>query len=123
MPPPTGEQAGVQLWDNKFIFSQILPHTLNMTFRSSLCRGCENCRREQCSFDAYVSISNSTLQTGTIDKTAVGISEGEIILEFSRVWTRSYKKFIEECTKFLRALMIDGFSLDFDEWISPKRLW
>ncbi len=118
MPPPTGEQAGVQLWDNKFIFSQILPHTLNMTFRSSLCRGCENCRREQCSFDAYVSISNSTLQTGTIDKTAVGISEGEIITRiFHEFGPEVTKKFIEDCTKLSsRFLMIDGFSLDFDDW-------
>jgi len=118
MPPSTREQAGIQLWDNKIIFSQILPDTLNMAFRSSLCRGCENCRREQCFFDAYVSISNGTLQTGTIDRNAVGISDGEIITRiFHEFGPEVTKKFIEDCTKLSsRFLMRGGFSLGFEDW-------
>ena len=103
--------------DNKSVFSQILPDTLNIAFRSSLCHGCEKCRREQCFFDSYVSISNGTLKTGTIDKTAVGIFEGEIITRiFHELGPEVTIKFVEDCTKLSsRFLMRNGFSSGLDE--------
>ncbi len=74
------------LYSGKQIFSQLLPSDLNLKVRSKFCKRCfsqagEECKKEDCEFDAYVSIENGELVTGTIDENSFGAMQPNSILQ------------------------------------------
>lgn len=117
MPTPGKTQEGVEYWSNKQVFSQILPEHFIMVFHANLCQNCNTCKKELCYHDAYVRIIDGQLESGTIDKKAIGAFEGQII---NRIIQEQGKqraiKFIDDLTKLsIRAIMLDGFSFGIDD--------
>ena len=117
MPPAGKTENGVDYWSNKQVFSQILPDALNMVFKASSCQNCDECKKEGCERDAYVRINNGNLESGTIDKKAIGAFEGQIVNRIIRLYgMKRAAEFIDQVTKLsIRGIMIDGFSFGIDD--------
>jgi len=113
LPPPLMKDAqGNALWSGKQLFSLILPETLNMAFKSSICVNCEPCLFEKCQYDAYVRIKDGVFDVGTIDEKAVGAFKGKIIDKLARDYgSDAVREFIDRATKLgIAAIMVRGFT-------------
>jgi len=117
MPPAGKTENGVEYWSNKQVFSQILPTALNMVFKASSCQNCDTCKKELCERDAYVRIIDGKLESGTIDKKAIGAFDGQIVNRIIRQYgMKRAAEFIDQVTKLsIRGIMIDGFSFGIDD--------
>jgi DNA-directed RNA polymerase subunit A' len=117
LPEPGMEKDGVPYWSNKQVFSTILPRELNMVFKASSCQNCETCRRELCERDAYVRIIDGELESGTIDKKAIGAFDGQIVHRVIRQYgMKRAAEFIDDITHLaIRSIMLDGFSFGIDD--------
>jgi DNA-directed RNA polymerase subunit A' len=116
--PAAGKtENGVEYWSNKQVFSQILPDALNMVFKASSCQNCDECKKKDCERDAYVRIIDGKLESGTIDKKAIGAFEGQIVNRIIRLYgMKRAAEFIDQVTKLsIRGIMIDGFSFGIDD--------
>ncbi len=116
--PESGLQKdGVAFWSNKQVFSTILPQELNMVFKASSCQNCETCKKEVCEQDAYVRIIDGTLESGTIDKKAIGAFDGQIVQRVIRQYgMKRAAGFIDDITHLaIRSIMLDGFSFGIDD--------
>jgi DNA-directed RNA polymerase subunit A' len=111
LPPPKYE-----LWTGKQIFSMILPD-ITIEFKAEICQGCDDCRNEECEYDAYVVIRDGELIKGTIDEKAVGAFKGIIIDEIMRKYgSVETRKFIDNMTQLaIRAIMHSGFSFGIND--------
>ena len=105
------------MWTNKQAFSVILPDGLNMVFKASSCANCDTCKRDTCERDAYVQIVDGELQSGTIDKKAIGAFDGQIVQRVIRQYgMKRAADFIDDMTKLsIRSIMLDGFSFGIDD--------
>ena len=117
LPAPGKIQEGIPYWSNKQIFSTVLPKELNMVFRASSCQNCETCRRQDCERDAYVRIIDGNLESGTIDKKAIGAFDGQIVNRIIRQYgMKRAAEFIDDITHLaIRAIMMNGFSFGIDD--------
>ncbi|HOW33299.1 MAG TPA: DNA-directed RNA polymerase subunit A', partial [Methanoregulaceae archaeon] len=117
LPEPGRQKDGVPFWSNKQVFSTILPQELNMVFKASSCQNCETCKREGCERDAYVRIIDGTLESGTIDKKAIGAFDGQIVQRVIRQYgMKRAAGFIDDITHLaIRSIMLDGFSFGIDD--------
>ena len=117
LPDPGKEEDGIQYWSNKQVFSEILPKEMNMVFRASSCQNCETCKRELCERDAYVRIIDGSLESGTIDKKAIGAFDGQIVNRIIRQYgMKRAAEFIDDITHLsIRAIMMYGFSFGIDD--------
>jgi len=117
MPPVGKTENGIEYWSNKQVFSQILPPLLNMVFKASSCQNCDTCKKALCERDAYVRIIEGKLESGTIDKKAIGAFDGQIVNRIIRQYgMRRAADFIDQVTKLsIRGIMIDGFSFGIDD--------
>lgn len=114
---PGKVENGIQYWSNKQVFSKILPDDLNMVFRASSCKGCDECLRTGCERDAYVHIRDGELISGVIDKKAVGAFDGAILHRIIRQYGYARTaRFIDDMTRLsIRAIMHDGFTFAIDD--------
>ncbi len=117
LPEAGMEKDNVPLWSNKQVFSTILPQELNMVFKASSCQNCETCKREVCERDAYVRIIDGKLESGTIDKKAIGAFDGQIVHRIIRQYgMKRAAEFIDDITHLaIRSIMLDGFSFGIDD--------
>jgi len=117
LPAPGKIEEGIPYWSNKQIFSTVLPKELNMVFRASSCQNCETCRRQDCERDAYVRIIDGNLESGTIDKKAIGAFDGQIVNRIIRQYgMKRAAEFIDDITHLaIRAIMMNGFSFGIDD--------
>ncbi len=109
------------LWTGKQIFSSILPE-ISIEFKAEICQGCEECKKEECEYDAYVVIKKGELLAGTIDEKAVGAFKGIIIDEITRKYgNEETRKFIDNVTHLaIRAIMHTGFSFGISDEDIPE---
>ncbi len=116
LPPPKVVKDGKEYWTGKQIFSLILPD-ITLEFKAEICRGCDECKKEECPYDAYVIIRRGELIKGTIDEKAVGAFKGVIIDEIVRKHgTERAKKFIDDMTHLaIRSIMFTGFTIGIDD--------
>jgi len=117
LPEPGMVKDGTPYWSNKQIFSVVLPRELNMVFRASSCQNCETCKRQECERDAYVRIIDGILESGTIDKKAIGAFDGQIVNRIIRQYgMKRAADFIDDSTHLaIRAIMLNGFSFGIDD--------
>jgi DNA-directed RNA polymerase subunit A' len=117
LPEPGLVQDGMSKWSNKQVFSMVLPPELNMVFKASSCQNCETCKRELCERDAYVRIIDGNLESGTIDKKAIGAFDGQIVHRIIRQYgMKRAAAFIDDITHLaIRSIMFDGFSFGIDD--------
>lgn len=121
LPEPKVVKDGKPYWTGKQIFSVILPD-ITLEFKAEICRGCEECKKEECEHDAYVIIKNGELIKGTIDEKAVGAFKGIIIDEIVRKYGNDVaKEFIDNLTHLaIRAIMLTGFTIGIDDEDLPE---
>jgi len=121
LPEPKYVKDGVEYWTGKQIFSMILPD-ITIEFKAEICQGCEECRKENCEYDAYVVIKNGELVSGTVDEKAVGAFKGIIIDEIMRKYgSEKTRKFIDDMTHLaIRAIMYTGFSFGISDEDIPE---
>lgn len=107
----------------KEIFSMILPKDLNVNFRSSMCLGCRECKKENCPYDAYVMIKDGQLKKGVIDDNALGEKKGRLIDVIERRYdSETARKFIDSVSRLaLEVISRKGFSISIsDEDVTDK---
>ncbi len=100
-------------WTGKEIFSLLLPDTLNLVYRAEICRNCEECKKENCEYDAYVVISNGQLKQGVVDEKGYGSFSGKILDAIVKQYGPSEaRKFLDHSTKLAiyGGVMIRGFT-------------
>ena len=114
---PGKVENDIKYWSNKQIFSKILPGDLNMVFRASSCKNCDECKQVDCERDAYVQIIDGELMYGVIDKKAVGAFDGAILHRIIRQYGfERAARFIDDMTRLsIRAIMHDGFTFAIDD--------
>ncbi|MBN1330777.1 MAG: DNA-directed RNA polymerase subunit A' [Candidatus Heimdallarchaeota archaeon] len=115
LPPPKITQP-VELWSGKQLFSMFLPEGTHYTNTAKICHKCTDCLKENCQYDAYVTVRNGILETGVIDKKAIGSQQegsllGRILVDYG---TTVAREFLDGVTKlFIRVLSFKGFSMGF----------
>jgi DNA-directed RNA polymerase subunit A' len=72
-------EAKGEPWTGKEVFSLLLPDRLNLVYKAEVCRKCEECKYENCEYDAYVVISNGQLLQGVVDDKGYGSGSGKIL--------------------------------------------
>ena len=72
-------EAKGEPWTGKEVFSLLLPDRLNLVYKAEICRKCEECKYENCEYDAYVVISNGQLLQGVVDDKGYGSGSGKIL--------------------------------------------
>ncbi len=117
LPGPGMTRNGESMWSNKQVFSMVLPKEVNMVFKASSCQNCPTCKRELCERDAYVRVIDGNLESGTIDKKAIGAFDGQIVHRIIRQYgMKRAAEFIDDITHLaIRAIMFDGFSFGIDD--------
>jgi DNA-directed RNA polymerase subunit A' len=119
LPPMDAKMStkGKEMYSGKAIFSTILPKDLNMSFKSSICQKCNQCKREDCENDAYVKIRKGVVLMGTIDEKAVGSFKGRILERISRDYGSDYaRSFLDNVTRMaVGAIMVKGFTTGIDD--------
>ncbi len=120
--PPSVEVEGEKMWYGKDIFSHFLPDDLNLEFRSSICETCKECKEKECPEDAYVSIEDGQLKTGTIDERGIGAFQGEIIDKIARdMGTDKAREFIDKITTIsLGVITLRGFTTSIKDEDVPR---
>ncbi|MBC8223332.1 DNA-directed RNA polymerase subunit A', partial [Candidatus Bathyarchaeota archaeon] len=112
------------LWSGKDIFSLFMPEDFNFVTRANICLHHPDCEREDCQYDAYVTIREGKLKTGVIDRNTIGAERAETI--FHRIikdyGTDVGHDFLNSVTKLINEfLSVKGFTYSVDELvIGPK---
>ncbi|MEM1514512.1 MAG: DNA-directed RNA polymerase subunit A' [Candidatus Bathyarchaeia archaeon] len=106
------------LWTGKQIFSLFLPKDFNYALKTSVCRNCEVCLKDECPYDAYVIIKNGVLIKGVIDKNSIGAEKSESILHriIKDYGTEAGGEFLNRLCRLLnRFITMRGFTYSLDE--------
>ncbi|XRO75604.1 DNA-directed RNA polymerase subunit A' [Methanocaldococcus sp. 28A] len=119
---PDKVENGIPLYSGKKIFSKALPKGLNLRYKAKICRKCDECKKENCEYDAYVVIKDGELIKGVIDKNGYGAEAGlilhTIVKEFG---PEAGRKFLDSATKMaIRAVMLRGFTTGIDDEDLPE---
>jgi len=102
-----------EVFTGKEVFSMMLPREINMEFKASCCKNCDECDKENCPYDAWVSIRDGQVVKGRIDSAAVGAFKGKLISKLIRLTDPdTVRVFIDTYGRLGTAfLMMRGFSL------------
>jgi DNA-directed RNA polymerase subunit A' len=111
-------------WTGKQIFSLFLPDDFNYSLKATICQSCVKCEKENCPYDAFVVIKNGVLETGIIDRRAIGAEQSESILHriIKDYGAARGRAFLNQICQLLKMFMsIRGFTYSFDELeLSPR---
>ena len=109
-------------FSGKLLFSLMLPKELNLSLKSKLCRKCSSCKKENCDFDAYISIKDGLLVTGAIESKAF---ENEILEKIVHIrGSEAGRKFLDEGTRMaLKVVSNQGLSVSLANYsVDPDTL-
>jgi len=113
LPPPLIKEPK-ELWSGKQIISLFLPPNLNFEKRANICMKCDECKKENCPYDAYVLIRNGKLISGVFDKKIIGAGQPESLLHviIKDYGTDAARKFMDQVFKmFLAYIDMHGFTM------------
>ncbi len=113
-------------WSGKQVFSLILPEGFNHRFRSSYCAKCKTCLEEDCPYDQYVTIKNSQLLAGVIDRNAIGVERTDSILHrIAREYGFSAaKSFLDKISRMSPTYLgIRGFTFSLSDVHVPEKTY
>lgn len=123
LPPPKGiDEEGHPYWTGKQIFSQVIPEGLSLSFRADFCMNCDQCKEEECEYDAYVVIRDGEVLKGTIDAAAIGAFKGKLTDRVIKELGPSVAaEFMDGMTRMaIRGIMLAGFSFGIDDEDIPR---
>jgi len=122
LPEAAGRDNGREYWTGHQLFGLVLPDDFRITFKASICRNCDTCKKEDCDLDAYVKIRNGQLLCGTIDEKAIGSFKGKILDKITRDYgATEAKDFLDNVTKLaIGAIMVHGFTTGIDDEDIPE---
>jgi len=123
MPPAMGKNdKGNDYWTGKQLFTLIIPEQITIQYKSSLCKNCDNCKKEKCPDDAWVMIENGKILCGTIDEKGIGAFKGRILDKICRdLGSDEGRRFIDNCTRLaLGTMMLKGFTTGIDDEDIPE---
>ena len=111
------------MYSGKQIFSALFPDDLNLIVKSKFCKKCftkegEVCKELECPFDAYVSIKNGVLVTGTIDENSFGAMQPNSILQriIKDHGNARGRQFLDNATMMLlHVIRKNGITMGLDE--------
>jgi DNA-directed RNA polymerase subunit A' len=106
------------LFSGKQIFSTLFPDDLNIKVKSKFCKRCDVCLEEKCEYDAYVTIVNGVLLTGTIDENSFGAMQSNSILQriIKDHGNARGRQFLDDATKMLLyVIRQNGMTMGLDE--------
>ncbi|MGV9171440.1 MAG: DNA-directed RNA polymerase subunit A' [Promethearchaeia archaeon] len=106
------------LYSGKQIFSTLFPDDLNLRVRSKFCKHCDVCKEEDCESDAFVSIRNGKLLTGTLDENTFGAIQSNSILQriIKDHGNARGRIFLDNATKMLLyVIRQNGLTMGLDE--------
>ncbi|MEM2875849.1 MAG: DNA-directed RNA polymerase subunit A', partial [Candidatus Bathyarchaeia archaeon] len=106
------------LWTGKQIFSLFIPKGLNYVLKAQICKGCAECKREECEYDAYVVIKDGILTRGVIDRNSIGAERSESLLHriIKDYGTEVGREFLNKICRLLKLFItMRGFTYSFDE--------
>jgi DNA-directed RNA polymerase subunit A' len=111
------------MYSGKQIFSTLLPEDLNIRVRSKFYKKCftkpgQECKEEDCEYDAYVRIVNGELQTGTIDENSFGAMQSNSILQriIKDHGNARGREFLDSATQMLLyVIRQNGMTMGLDE--------
>ena len=112
------EKDGKRYYTGKEIFSLLMPDGMNLEYKARICRKCDECLKEKCPDDAYVTIKNGKLVTGVIDGTTFKARSRSLFLSklVREYGNDTARKFIDKGTKLLLwALMKKGLTTGIDD--------
>lgn len=101
----------------KELFSYLLPKDLNIGFKGNGCKGCEECKKEKCPDDLYVSIRRGKLRSGMIDSKSIGREKG-LLLDFieKNYGSEGARIFLDRVSKLgIIFLMNHGFTIGISD--------
>lgn len=113
LPPPLIKEPK-ELWSGKQIISLFLPPNLNFEKRANICMKCDECKKENCPYDAYVLIRNGKLISGVFDKKIIGAGQPESLLHIiiKDYGSDAARRFMDQVFKmFLAYIDIHGFTI------------
>ena len=111
------------MYSGKQIFSTLFPDDLNLRVRSKFCKKCytregEECKKLDCTMDAYVMIKNGILIAGTIDENSFGAMQSNSILQriIKDHGNARGRIFLDNATKMLLYIIRkNGMTMGLDE--------
>ncbi|GAG83979.1 unnamed protein product, partial [marine sediment metagenome] len=106
------------LYSGKQIFSTLFPNDLNIRVKSKFCKKCDVCQELDCLYDAYVTIKNGELVTGTIDENSFGAMQSNSILQriIKDHGNARGREFLDNATKMLLyVIRQNGMTMGLDE--------
>ena len=105
-------------YTGKQIFSTLFPDDLNIRVKSKFCKKCEVCEEEDCAYDAYVTIKNGDLISGTIDENSFGTMQSNSILQriIKDHGNARGRQFLDNATRMLLyVIRQNGMTMGLDE--------
>lgn len=97
----------------KELLSLMLPNNINLEFKANCCRNCDDCDKDNCPYDGWVSIKKGQVLKGRIDSAAIGAMKGKLLNKLIRMSDPdTVRVFIDTFGRLGTAfIMRRGFSL------------
>jgi DNA-directed RNA polymerase subunit A' len=115
---PEPELKSPDRWSGKQIVSTLLPKDLSYSWKAKICHKCDECKREECTYDAYCVVKDGKLLSGVFDKNAFGAGVPESIYHYIiKIYGNdSARIFIDSITKLLVSYInLKGFTMGIDD--------
>nr|MDO8135334.1 hypothetical protein [Candidatus Njordarchaeum guaymaensis] len=116
--PPEPELKNPDRWSGKQITSTLLPRDLSYSWKAKICHKCDECKREECTYDAYCVVKDGKLISGVFDKNAFGAGVPESIYHYiiKMYGNDVARAFIDSITKLLVSyITLKGFTMGIDD--------
>jgi DNA-directed RNA polymerase subunit A' len=117
LPKSSGKDENGTYWTGKNLFSLIIPKEITISYKASICINCDQCTKEKCEYDAWVSVEAGNIKCGTIDEKGIGAFKGKILDRIVRdLGPDAGRTFIDNVTKLaIGTMMIKGFTTGIDD--------
>ncbi|MCK4884240.1 MAG: DNA-directed RNA polymerase subunit A', partial [Candidatus Diapherotrites archaeon] len=117
--PDRGEK-----YSGKLLFSQLLPPGIDIEFTNGFCEKCEECKKENCKNDAFVSIKDSLLVSGAIDEFAIGVRKGALLDSICKyIGAKEAREFLDKFMKLSNTILAqEGLTVSSSDYDLSDRI-
>jgi DNA-directed RNA polymerase subunit A' len=115
---PEPELKDPNRWSGKQIISTLLPTDISYTWKAKICHKCDQCKREECTYDAYCVVKDGKLLSGVFDKNAFGAGVPESIFHsiVKNYGSDAARAFLDSITRLLLSFItLKGFTMGIDD--------